>query len=117
MQSRIPTVVSSRHNVNAEIRSREVQNALTIPKEVVRRTGTDSGVFKLVDDKVVWQKVKLGVASVTRIQVLDGLSESDRVALPSRNSTEIRRQGKADYDNLKILPEYQRTFNNLDHGY
>ncbi len=69
-------------NVNAEIRSREVQSALTIPKEVVRRTGTDSGVFKLVDDKVVWQKVKLGVASVTRIQVLDGLSESDRVALP-----------------------------------
>ena len=60
------------------------KNALTIPKEVVRRTGTDSGVFKLVDDKVVWQKVKLGVASVTRIQVLDGLSESDRVALPSK---------------------------------
>jgi len=42
--------------VNAEIRSSQIAGALTIPKEVLRREGNESGVFKVVDDKLGWQK-------------------------------------------------------------
>jgi HlyD family secretion protein len=69
-------------NINAEIRSKEVPNALTMPKEVLRRQGDETGVYKIVDDKLVWQPVKTGIASVTRIEVLGGLTETDKIALP-----------------------------------
>ncbi|MEJ7608120.1 MAG: efflux RND transporter periplasmic adaptor subunit [Bryobacteraceae bacterium] len=69
-------------NVNAEIRSKTVTNALTIPREVLRREGADTGVFKLQDNRVVFQKVTSGVASVTRVQITEGLADSDRVVLP-----------------------------------
>lgn len=70
-------------NINAEIRSKEVASALTIPKEVLRREGNNTGVLKIVDDRLVWQTVQTGVSSVTRVQVLNGIAESDRIALPS----------------------------------
>jgi len=69
-------------NVNAEIRSESVENALTIPKEALRREGGASGVFILDGDKVVWRTVKLGVNNTTRTQV-EGLNDGDAVALPS----------------------------------
>ena len=69
-------------NVNVEIRSRVVENAITVPKEVLRREGSQTGVFKLQGDKLLWQPVKTGVASVTRVQVLEGVAEGDSVALP-----------------------------------
>jgi HlyD family secretion protein len=69
-------------NVNAEIRSKVVTNALTLPKEALRREGADTGVFKVLDDKVLFQTVSVGAASVTRIQITSGLSETDLVALP-----------------------------------
>ena len=69
-------------NINAEIVSQVVENALTIPKEAMRREGTQAGVFKLQGDRIVWQPVKTGAASVNRIQVLEGLNDSDAVALP-----------------------------------
>jgi HlyD family secretion protein len=69
-------------NVNAEIRSQVVENALAIPKEAIRREGTQSGVLELQDKRVVWHPVKLGTASVSRVQVIEGLSEGDFVAMP-----------------------------------
>jgi HlyD family secretion protein len=70
-------------NINAEIRSRVVENALTIPKETLRREGADTGVLLLSAGRVRWRKVSLGVSSVTRAQVLEGLSDGDAVALPT----------------------------------
>jgi HlyD family secretion protein len=70
-------------NVNAEIRSKVVANALTIPKEALRRQGDVTGVLKLQGESVVWQPIRIGVAGVTRVQVQEGLTESDRVALPT----------------------------------
>jgi len=70
-------------NVNAEIRSKVVQNALTLPKEVLRREGTETGVLKVQEDRVIWTRVKVGVASVTRVQITEGISDSDRIALPT----------------------------------
>jgi HlyD family secretion protein len=69
-------------NVNAEIRSSVVQNAITLPKEALRRQSEDTGVLKLQGDKIVWQEVKLGVSNVTRVQISQGISQGDAVALP-----------------------------------
>lgn len=75
-------------NVNAEIRSRVAENALTIPREALRRQSNEPGVLLLQGDKVVWRKVALGVSAVTRVQVLEGLAEGDSVALPSELTLE-----------------------------
>jgi HlyD family secretion protein len=70
-------------NINADIQATVVQNALAIPKEAIRRQGSESGVMLLQGDRVVWRKVNLGLSSYTKSQVLSGLSEGDAGALPS----------------------------------
>ncbi len=71
-------------NINAEIRSRIVENALTIPKESIRREQGRTGVYVLGEgDKISWRDVQLGTASVTRSEVTSGLKEGDRIALTS----------------------------------
>jgi HlyD family secretion protein len=69
-------------NVDAQIRTGVAPNALTIPKEAVRREGADTGVLLLAGDRVTWRKIATGVNSTTRTQVISGLSEGDSIALP-----------------------------------
>jgi len=69
-------------NVNAEIRTSVVPNAVTIPKECVRREGDQTGVLVLAGDRVSWRKITLGASSATRTQVTSGLNEGESVALP-----------------------------------
>jgi RND family efflux transporter MFP subunit len=68
-------------NVFAEIRSQEVPNALTLPKEAVRRELGQAGVYTLDGNKIVWKKVTIGIGNTTRAQI-EGLREGDAVALP-----------------------------------
>ncbi|HEY6344189.1 MAG TPA: efflux RND transporter periplasmic adaptor subunit [Bryobacteraceae bacterium] len=80
-------------NVNAEIRTESVDNALTIPKEALRREGGQTGVYLLEDSHLAWRPVKVGVNNTTRTQV-EGLQEGDAVALlndkPLRDGMEVR---------------------------
>lgn len=70
-------------NVNAEVRTSMVENALVVPKECMHRENGVIGVYLLQEDHVVWRPVKVGAASVTRAQILGGLQDGDLVALPS----------------------------------
>ncbi len=70
-------------NINADIQATVVENALAIPKEAIRRQGSETGVLLLQGDRVVWRKVNLGISSYTKSQVLSGLSDGDAGALPS----------------------------------
>jgi HlyD family secretion protein len=70
-------------NVDAHIRTATVANALTIPKECLRRDANGVGVFALRSGHLAWQAVSTGVSSVTRVQILQGLAEGDEVALPT----------------------------------
>jgi HlyD family secretion protein len=72
-------------NVDVEIRSETVENAVTIPKEAVHTERGQTGVYLLSGDHIAWKPVKLGVANTTRTQVKDGISTSDAVALFSEN--------------------------------
>jgi HlyD family secretion protein len=69
-------------NVTAEIRAEQVQNALTIPREAIRRELGQAGVFTLSGDRVVWRKITIGIGNTTRAQV-EGLNEGDSIALPT----------------------------------
>jgi HlyD family secretion protein len=69
-------------NVTAEIRAESVQNALTIPREAVRRELGQAGVFVLAGDRVVWKKITMGIGNTTRAQV-EGVSEGDSIAMPT----------------------------------
>ncbi|MFB3779420.1 MAG: efflux RND transporter periplasmic adaptor subunit [Bryobacteraceae bacterium] len=73
-------------NVNAEIRSRVADNALSIPREALRRRGDDAGVLLLQGGRVAWRKIRTGISSVTRTEVLEGLAEGDAVALPTETA-------------------------------
>ncbi len=73
-------------NVNAEIRTNVVENALTIPKETLRRESNALGVYVLKGGRVRWTKVKSGASSMTRAAILQGLQGGDAVALPTEQS-------------------------------
>jgi len=68
-------------NINAAIRSREAAQAVTIPKESLRREGGVQGVYVLAGSVVQWRVVKLGVTNITHAQVLEGVAAGDRVVL------------------------------------
>jgi HlyD family secretion protein len=70
-------------NVNAEIRSSVVAGALTIPKEALRRDVNGTGLFALGGSTVHWRPVKAGSSSINRVQILEGVTEGDSVALPT----------------------------------
>ncbi|HLY19416.1 MAG TPA: efflux RND transporter periplasmic adaptor subunit [Bryobacteraceae bacterium] len=70
-------------NVDAHIRTATVDNALTMPKECLRRDASGVGVFVLRGDRLAWQPVTAGASSVTRVQIVQGLAEGDQVALPT----------------------------------
>jgi len=73
-------------NVDAHIRTAAVANALTIPKECLRRDANGLGVFVLRGGRLAWQPVTAGASSVTRVQILEGLAEGGEVALPTELS-------------------------------
>jgi len=70
-------------NINAEIEANAAENVLSLPKEALRRQGSETGVLLLQGDRVVWRKVGLGVSSYIKTQILSGLMEGDAVALPT----------------------------------
>jgi HlyD family secretion protein len=70
-------------NVNAEIRTAVVENALVIPKETLRHDQQGDYVFALKGDTLERRAVKRGAASVTSVQVVEGLSDGDAVAMPA----------------------------------
>ncbi len=69
-------------NVTADIRAESVRDALTIPREAIRRELGQAGVFVLSGDRVMWKKVSMGIGNTTRAQV-EGVSEGDSIALPT----------------------------------
>lgn len=70
-------------NVNVDIRSQTVDNALSVPKEAVHTEHGQTGVYLLgADDQVEWKKIALGLQNTTRTEI-EGLKEGDAVALYS----------------------------------
>ncbi len=68
-------------NVNAEIQTEVVENAIKVPRDAVRRDEANQpGVFALRGNEVRWVPVRLGPSSVTQTAV-QGLAAGELVAL------------------------------------
>ena len=64
---------------------REKKNALTVPLEAVSRIGEEATVPAVNKQNVIEERhVRLGAEDETRVEVLAGLSEQDRVVIGSR---------------------------------
>ena len=70
-------------NVNAEIRTAVVENALVIPKETLRHDAQGDYVLALKGGAVERRAVKQGASSITMVQIVEGLGDADAVAMPS----------------------------------
>ena len=70
-------------NVDAEIRTSVVENALTIAREALRREAAGLGVYLLDGGVIHWRAVQTGVSSVTRVAITQGVKDGDAVALPT----------------------------------
>jgi HlyD family secretion protein len=82
-------------NINAEIQSKVAVNALVIPKEALRREGSQNGVYLLgPDNRIKWRAVQIGASSLTKAQITSGLAQGDSVALPSEKP--LKRDAKVD---------------------
>jgi len=73
-------------NVNVRIHLRQRANALVVPRGAVQIEGARRFVF-LVEEKALGtrlqkREIRVGIASATKYEVLDGLSGGERVALP-----------------------------------
>jgi len=64
----------------------EKKNALAIPLEAVVRNGEDATVLSVNPQNILEeQHVRLGIEDNTRVEVLSGLSEGDRVVIGNRS--------------------------------
>jgi HlyD family secretion protein len=69
-------------NVDAEIRTAVVDNALVIPKEALHHDAAGDYVFLLQGNTVQRRNVKTGNSTVTQVQIAEGLAEGDEAVLP-----------------------------------
>lgn len=70
-------------NVDAEIRTAVVENALVIPREALRHDASGDFVFTVKDGILERRPVRTGASSVTLVEAASGLAEGDLVALPT----------------------------------
>lgn len=84
-------------NVNVEVRImvRQRKDALVVPRAAVRYDQkAQHYVFVFSEGKVYRRYISVGIASATNYEVLSGLKEGDRVALPGgrtlRNGMDVR---------------------------
>jgi HlyD family secretion protein len=69
-------------NVDVRIRVRQKAAALVVPRAVVRSEGPHRFVFVIQGDRLRRREVMVGISSATKYEILSGLAEGDRVALP-----------------------------------
>jgi len=69
-------------NVQVRIMVRERHGALVVPRGAVREDKGQHFVFVFADNKVHRRDISVGVASASKYEVVSGLSQDDRVALP-----------------------------------
>ena len=61
---------------------RERQDVVVVPRAAVRVDGNRRAVFVLDGTHLRLREIRVGIASATKFEVLQGLKEGERVALP-----------------------------------
>jgi multidrug efflux pump subunit AcrA (membrane-fusion protein) len=77
-------------NVNVTIITARHINALTVSREAVHDVNGKRYVYKIVDNKLRAQEVRIGISSLTRIEITQGLNEGEQIALGAVNAAALR---------------------------
>lgn len=70
-------------NVTAVIITADTGNALTLPREALHQQDNHNIVYVVRDGRLVGRPVQTGVSNLTRVEITNGISENDTVALAS----------------------------------
>ena len=87
---RIPPALSVGEIAEITLQLPTIRKARVIPNAALRYQGDRTGVWKLTDDGLEFTVVKLAAGTVDgRIQVVDGLSEGDRIVVYSEKDLKV----------------------------
>ncbi len=86
-------------NVGVTIIVAEHQNVLTLQRDALRMDDTKPYVFIINDDHLKRQPVQFSLQNLTRVEITDGLTQGERVALPAEESKPL-----VDGASVKIVP-------------
>ena len=78
-------------NVNVSIITAKHDNTLTVSREAVHDADGKRYVYQVVnDDKIQAQEVQTGLSSLTRVEILKGISDGSTIALGAVNGQQLR---------------------------
>ncbi len=89
-------------NVNALVTTNSHPGAITVPREALRDDGGKTVLFLVKNDHLVRMEVQTGVANLTQVEILKGISENDIIASQSVSPT-----GLTDGIEVKIVENSQ----------
>jgi HlyD family secretion protein len=77
-------------NVNVSIISAKHDHTLTVSREAVHDMDGKRYVYRIAGKEVQAQEIKTGISSLTRVEVLSGLSDGTLIALGAVNAAPLR---------------------------
>jgi HlyD family secretion protein len=76
-------------NVTVTVTTSQRFNVLSVPREALHTEGTSDYVFRVVQGKLVRTPVQVGALNLTRVEILNGLTEKDTVALNATSNRDL----------------------------
>jgi HlyD family secretion protein len=76
-------------NVTVTVTISQRFNVLSIPREALHTEGTNDYVYRIVQDRLVRTPVKVGILNLTRVEIVEGLTEKDTVALNATSNRDL----------------------------
>jgi HlyD family secretion protein len=73
-------------NVTVTVTESERAHVLSIPREALHTDGARSYVYRIVDGKLAQTTIKTGAVTLTNVEILSGLKESDMVVTGAKTS-------------------------------
>lgn len=86
----LPTNWAVGQRAEAFIKVEQVENAVTLPADLVQRREGVAGVFVLSDDHAKWQPIELGLRNRDSVQVTGGLAVGEVVVTPNKSGAVLR---------------------------
>ncbi|NYF79877.1 efflux RND transporter periplasmic adaptor subunit [Granulicella arctica] len=77
-------------NVTVTVTTSQRFNVLSIPREALHTDSpTKNYVYRVVDHKLVWTPVQVGVVNLNRVEITGGLTEKDTIALNATSNRDL----------------------------
>jgi HlyD family secretion protein len=86
-------------NVGVTIVVAEHSSVLTLQRDALRMDDSKPYVFRIVDDHLKRQPVQFSLQNLTRVEITDGLSEGEKVALPAEEAKPL-----VDSAKIRVVP-------------